>query len=370
MRRGALAYLCLQATTEGQASHAHVHEIIGGLHSLGWEVDLFQPAYAGDTAPGGCGRMAEFARVQQRLARALRTGGYRALYVRGHPLALPAARAARRLDIPVVQECNGPYSDFYAVWPAARLAAPIIEYLARSQFRRADARIAVTQELAGWLERETGRPAVVIGNGANTNLFSPNATSPYTATLPERYAVFFGALSPWQGVDVLLAAAEHEEWPTGVSLVVIGDGKLRTNVDQASEHNHRIVSLGTLPYADVPGVVAASMCSIVLKHRNEDSGVSPLKLYESMACGIPVVVSDISGMTDVVRDQECGIVVNLTDAASVARAVTRLDSDPETARAMGERGRRAVELHYSWAIRAAATSDVMDSVLEATSTHH
>lgn len=359
-----LAYLCLQATTEGQASHAHVHEIIAGLRELGWQVDLFEPAYVGDRAPGILGRLAEFRRVQRRLVRALRSGGYDALYVRGHALAWPAATMARRLGVPVVQECNGPYDDFYTMWPQARPLRWLIDAMTRSQFRQADARIAVTPELAAWIERETGRATDVIGNGANDQLFRPDAPRPEGSELPERYAVFFGALSPWQGVDLALAAVAHAAWPDGVALVFVGDGMRRPAVDAAVRADARIRALGTMAYTDVPGVVARALCSLVLSDRPGEWGLSPLKLYESMACGVPVVVPDRPGTASAVREHDCGAVLDEATPHELALVLGNLVLHPDEATASGLRGREAVEAHYSWRARAKATATVIGRTLQ------
>ena len=357
-----LAYLCLQATTEGQASHAHVHEIIAGLRELDWQVDLFEPTYAGGVAPGILGRLAEFRRVQHRLVRVLRAGGHDALYVRGHALAWPAATMARRLGVPVVQECNGPYDDFYTMWPQARRLRWLIDAMTRTQFRHADARIAVTPELAAWIERETGQAADVIGNGANDRLFRPDAPRPKGIELPERYAVFFGALSPWQGVDTLLAAVRDPGWPADVPLVVAGDGSLSGAVCDAAADG-RVIALGTLPYATLPGVVAGARCSAVLAARPSGFTGSPLKLFESMACGIPVIVADVPVTGPTVKEHDCGLVVPHDDPAAVACAVSRIAGNPEEAAEMGSRGRAAVENRYSWRARANATAAVIGRML-------
>lgn len=364
MSERSLAYLCLQATTEGQASHAHVREIVNGLCGLGWEVDIFEPSYAGGSGPGAFGRLIEFTKVQRRLIRALRTGSYDALYVRGHALAWPASRAARRLGIPVVQECNGPLSDFYAVWPAARLLAPLLEYLSTSQFREADAVIVVTDTLGEWMERKTGRKSFVIGNGANDKLFRPTAEPPAGLDLPDAYAAFFGSLAPWQEVDVLIDAVKSPLWPDGVSLVMAGDGALRHVVDRAAASSDRILAPGALPYGHVAGFVARSLCSMVLKDVDYDTGPSPLKLYESMACGVPVIATDIAGVREVVLEHECGLLVKNNTPDEVAGAVARLHADTELAARLGENGRAAVEAHYSWKARAAATNEVIVSVLD------
>lgn len=356
-----LAYLCLQATTEGQASHAHVHEIIDGLKGLGWTVDLFEPSYAGKVAPGALQRVLEFARVQARVAGAIR--GYDALYVRAHPLAAPAARAARIAGVPVVQECNGPHDDLFLAWPSVRpLATPLIA-MARTQYRQADALIAVTDELAGWLSAETGRDAVVVGNGANVALFHPDALRPHG--MPSRYVVFFGALAAWQGVKTLLDAATSPHWPADVALVIAGDGALRADAERAAAESGRVVYAGRVPYGELPGLVAASIASVVPKNAeaHEASGLSPLKLFESMACGVPVVVSDVGGMGERVNACRCGLVVPPGDAEALARAVAILSDDPTLARALGSAGRDEAVANHSWAARAADTAAVIRGVL-------
>lgn len=364
MSERSLAYLCLQATIEGQASYAHVHEIIDGLEGLGWSVDLFEPHYAGERGPGPMGRLIAFAKVHRRFVRALRSGAYDAVYVRGHSLAWPSVRTAQRMGLPVVQECNGPLSDFFVVWPIARLFAPLLKHMATSQFKSADGLIAVTHELAEWLGKETGRVVDVIGNGANTELFRPGATSPYRERLPRDYAVLFGALSKWQSIDVAVAAAQSPEWPRDVTLVLAGDGLLREFVDAAASGSEHIIATGNLPYHEIPGVVSESLCSLVLSRRpNRDYTGSPLKMYESMACGVPIVVADVPVTSDTVREHDCGVVVDPLTPEGLARAVAALSEDRETARRMGANGRAAAEAEYSWKARARATHEVIVGAL-------
>ena len=87
-------------------------------------------------------------------------------------------------------------------------------------------------------------------------------------------------------------------------------------------------------------------------------GLSPLKLYESMAAGVSVVVSDIPGLRDTVEQCGCGVVVPAGDASAIAGSVRALSRDTESAR-MGERGRLAAVAHHSWDTRAAQTEKVL-----------
>lgn len=358
-----IAYLCLQATVPGQASYAHVHEIVAGLRAQGARVDLFEPLYPEDRSPGALGRLWAFARIQRKLIAAL--ADYDVLYVRGHALAWPTSRAAASRGIPVVQECNGMVDDFFIAWPSARPFASLITALTYAQFRRADAVIAGSTGLAEWLSREVGVAAHIIPNGANTDVFQP-MERPEGIALPQRYVVFFGSLAPWQGITTSLAAVRDSRWPDGVSLVVVGDGVRRGEVQEAALGDDRIVYLGKLPYDQVGAVVSNSIASLVNKEQPEfeAAGISPLKLYESMACGVPVIATErMPGLTEVVSGKGTGVTVPQADPAALALAVANLASDEDACIEMGRRGRRFAEAECSWFARAEDTAAVISSVL-------
>lgn len=357
-----IAYLCLQATTQGQASYAHVHEIIDGLRSQGAEVDLYEPSYAGGEPPGPLGRLLEFNRVEGRLIRRLRS--YDLLYVRNHAFAWRASRAGRRCGFPVVQECNGMVDDFFIAWPASRRISGLITRLTLGQLRDATEVIVNSEGLGSWVERRTGRVVHAIPNGANTDLFRP-APRP-DVHLPERYAVSFGSLAPWQGIATSLDAVSCAEWPEGVSLVVMGDGVLRPEVEVAAARDERVVYLGRVPYDEVGPIVANSLCSLVNKEQPEfaDAGISPLKLYESMACGVPVIATTgMPGLTDVVEERGAGLVIPQGDSRALAEAVAAIADSPAQAAEMGARGRAFVEAEASWRARSVLTAAVLKQAL-------
>lgn len=360
-----IAYLSLQAVAQGQDTWAAALEVIHGMRDAGWTVDEFFPSY-GDSGvpPPAPKRIAEIVRLQLRLARRLRT--YDAVYVRSHVLAWFTALLAHRRGVPVIQECNGGYEDLYIAWPATRRARWLFDAMVRWQYRRACAVICVTPQLAQWVRAESGRnDADVSGNGANIRVFSPDA--PPREGLPRAYAVFFGQFAPWQGVQIILNALECPEWPAELSIVFAGDGAMRPDVEAAAALDPRVVYLGRLPYAQVAGVVSGAVASLVpaFEPARASTGLSPLKLYESMACGVPVIVSDTANQTEVVLAERCGLVVRAGDPADLARALGRIVADPEGASEMGCRAREAAVDRHSWAARARARMAIVERCLAA-----
>ena len=74
----------------------------------------------------------------------------------------------------------------------------------------------------------------------------------------------------------------------------------------------------------------------------------PVKLFEYMASGIPVICSNFPLWRQIVEGAGCGICVDVADAVQVERAVTTLLENPDLAEQMGLRGREAVAKQYSW----------------------
>jgi glycosyltransferase involved in cell wall biosynthesis len=74
----------------------------------------------------------------------------------------------------------------------------------------------------------------------------------------------------------------------------------------------------------------------------------PIKLYEYMAAGLPVIASDFPYWTKIVREAGCGLTVNPEDPEALLHTVKTLLSDEALMAEMGANGRRAIETHFNW----------------------
>jgi glycosyltransferase involved in cell wall biosynthesis len=374
--RLSLAYLCLEAPREGQAVYVHVNEIIAGLTRRGWSVELFATDNRSRVKrPNALSKALQYARLQIALMFSL--WRYRVIYVRAHPLAFPLACVAKWFGTALVHEVNGTYGDLYVGHPAARRLRRVLDGMQRLQYRWAAGLICVTPQLAKWIGDEVGDRAKsieVIPNGANVELFSPASSIPdhLRARVPEYYVVFFGGLTRWHGVPLMLRALSASAWPQDVSLVVIGEGPEGNRLAEAAPGDPRLVWLGRLPYADVGGIVAGAIAGLVPisdpDGRSSAAGLAPLKLYETLACAVPAIVTDFPGQADLIRKHDCGICVAPDDADALAQAVALLASNAEIANVMGRRGHDAICENHSWDIRARDTADfIQRTCLEPTS---
>jgi glycosyltransferase involved in cell wall biosynthesis len=357
-----VAYLAVEATRQGHATYAHVHEIVKNLRRLDVDVDLFEPSSRTDRRRGLAARLFEQLRIQARLF--ARWDRYDAVYVRAHYTAFPTAALARLTGRPVVQEVNGPFDDLYIAHPWTRALRPVLSWLHTRQLAWADALVTVTPALRGWLGRQIGRAdAEVIPNAANLELFSPERRT--RRSLPDVFVVFVGALTTWQGIETLLAAFEHQDWPEEVHLVILGDGTLDDIVAAAAARHERLHWLGRVPYDEVGGIVAQALAGVVPKNargNRQATGLFPLKLFEVVACGVPVIATDFPGQADFIREHECGVVIPPESAPSLAGAVRQLAGSPAMARKMGHVGRAAMNAGHSWTHRAHDTLRVLRRV--------
>jgi glycosyltransferase involved in cell wall biosynthesis len=164
----------------------------------------------------------------------------------------------------------------------------------------------------------------------------------------------------------MLDAVRDPNWPAGVELVVIGAGAHEHLVQAAVQSGLPVRWLGYRPHEQIPELVAgavAGLIPITNPRGRSSTGISPLKLYETLACGIAAVVTDLPGQAEVVRAGACGVVIPCDDAAALAAAVAQLAANSTAAREMGRRGADFVQREHSWAARAAAIDRVLRTAL-------
>lgn len=363
MKGRRLAYLCLETPREGQAVHTHVHEIVNELRSIGWTVELFATSQGGVSAGASyAARLKDYSLVQRTLFR--RLSEFDAIYSRSHFAALPLSLAAARKGMLVFQEVNGKPTDIGVTYPWLKPLVGLVASSYRRQLEVATHVFAVTPGLKAWAEGEARHDRItLVPNAANTNVFQPEGPR---IAVPYQYVVFVGGLAAWHGISTMLAAAESPHWPSGIRLVMIGDGVERKVVAAAAARGS-VVWLGRRPYREVAehvrGAIAA-LCVIDDPDGRSETGVAPLKLYEALASGVPVIVSDLPYQAEIVQSHDLGLVVPMKDPHALAIAVARLVAHPAQAKDMGRRGACYARSHGSWQVRAAEIGRTMAEAID------
>lgn len=154
-----------------------------------------------------------------------------------------------------------------------------------------------------------------------------------------------GRLRPEKGHAYLLDAARAvvAEVPEATFLLV-GDGPCLPDLERHRDAlglNGRVTFLGRR--CDVPALLG-QMTLFVLPSVSEGLSIATI---EAQAAGLPVIVTDCGGPTEIVVHAESGVVVPPADASALARAIVCLLRDPALAQDLGQKGRKRVIQHFS-----------------------
>lgn len=355
-----LLYVCFEKLAPNTAAATHVREICDGLRAEGFAVRLVADEISGRSAL--LGRSRRYSRV---LARALgAVHRHDLVFFRTHFAALPFAAFARLLGRATIHEVNGVYQDAFVTHPRFAILRSILCWMQRTQYRHASALVAVTPDLVTWARSEAGHDTVfLVTNAANTRIFHREGVK---VERPRRYVLFFGGLVRWHGVDVMLDAARSAAWPSDIDLVIAGpviDESLRPALQQLPAN---VTYLGAQAQADLPPLIRGAVAALVPisdPAQRSRHGVMPLKLFEALACGTPVIVSDLPGQAEFVQTTRAGLVVRVGDADGLARAVATLATDPDLAAALGRSGAEAVAAEHSWGARAKDLAAIIRAAL-------
>ena len=213
------------------------------------------------------------------------------------------------------------------------------------QVAAATATIAVSDPVRDWVRERTGSDRVhTVPNGVSITRIVPRPED-----IGDPVVTFVGTLKPWHGVADLLAAAALAKRPW--KLRIIGDGPERTALEeQASGLGIEVDFRGAVAPADMPGQLAGSAIGVAPYPDlggEQQQYFSPLKVYEYLAAGLPVVASAVGQLPQILG--ELGTLVPPSDPAALAAAIDTLAADPVLRGKLGWRGRMQAEEKHSWA---------------------
>lgn len=338
-----ILYLTFDDLTIPYAWSVHVRSIVNGLVARGHSVRLVCPQ---GKAPGvkadldvlPKGKLHHWAGSLSTFVNCGRAFGPDAIYVRGIHGTITPALAAGRLSRPLVVEVNGLLE--HEVKGVRRA-------IARNSHRFTLARTArvvtVSPLLKEALASRYGFPPDhidVVPNGVDTDLFRPadRGEARKRLGLPpdRRIIVCVAGFFSHHALDLLIAAASQ----TNAQLVLVG---------KEGPSGGDIVHAGRVPHAEVPHYLAAAdVCAYVLRSPHAQFGFSPLKVYEYMAAGRPVVAAtNLPEIRGFINDEGIGIATDL-GVDEFAGQMSRLLDDPDQCREMGRKGRALAEARYGW----------------------
>lgn len=162
---------------------------------------------------------------------------------------------------------------------------------------------------------------------------------------------YVGGLSVVRGIKEIVIAANA----LGLIRLVIG-GQFDTHVLEQEVKSESSVNVQYLGFLDRPQVAETyknSVAGLVTLHPILNYLDSlPVKMFEYMSAGIPVIASNFPLWRDIIEGNQCGLCVDPLDPQQIATAIATLVQDKALAQQLGDNGRRAVEEKYNWSIEA------------------
>ncbi|MFD5854594.1 glycogen synthase [Streptomyces chartreusis] len=264
-------------------------------------------------------------------------------------------------------------------WKAEQLGGgyALSSWAERTAIEAADAVIAVSgamrEDILGCYPALDPGRVHVVHNGIDTTLYRPDhrtdVLTRFGLDADRPYVLFVGRITRQKGVPHLLRAIRHID--PAAQVVLCAGAPDTPEIDQEFRDLYQELSRVREGVHWIPQMLPRPEVIQLLTHAAVfvcPSVYEPLGIVnlEAMACGTPVVASQVGGIPEVVDDGKTGLLVPLDDdfEAGLAHALDSVIGDPEAARRMGEAGRERAVGEFGWDAVARRTAGLYGEILK------
>jgi glycosyltransferase involved in cell wall biosynthesis len=243
----------------------------------------------------------------------------------------------------------GPISiRYYNIPLTERILLPLTSRLHKETIKKCARIITITNQTKNlYIKTFDERNISTIPFGVDTDVFKP-------ARLKERSEeceiLYAGSLYPLKGVpDLIRAIANVRKHGLKANLTIVGEGQQKealTALTRALGIEEHVKFEGFVPYSNMPQYYKRSdiFCFPTL---GEPFGKA---VTEAMACGKPVIATNVGGPAEIIQDEVDGLLVPPSNPEAIALQITRLIEDRNERRRLGERARETAVNRFSWSI--------------------
>lgn len=169
--------------------------------------------------------------------------------------------------------------------------------------------------------------------------------------------IYVGGLAEERGIMNLIEAINKvSKKRPSTKLLLIGNFETNQFKNKCFEYiqknnmDKNVEYLGFIPHKEIPKYVKISKIGSILLYPTKrfKKTAYPLKLFEYMACGKPVLASDLPAMGKIVRESGCGLLIDPEDIEKISENILYLLENPRKSEEMGSKGKIAVETKYNW----------------------
>jgi glycosyltransferase involved in cell wall biosynthesis len=193
-------------------------------------------------------------------------------------------------------------------------------------------------------------------NGADVDFLRPQ---PPCQELLDRWGLhgkkvflYVGTHSFYSGLDTLIEAATLLKDRLDIAFLMIGDGPERARLMRmGADRGLTNIIFGESPYEEMSRLYSIACASLaMLRKMDVSQGMRLSKIFPSLSCAVPVIYAGLGEGAELLKANECGLVVTPEEPALLAEAIVNLACDHALRDRMGCAGRRLVETEYSWSL--------------------
>ncbi len=301
------------------------------------------------------------------------------IHERFNLLALGGALASRRLGIPLVLEVNADLlvQRRFKGKPEKGLRLKFAQWATRYCFDTATKIICISGQLKDHLHKRWGVPnekLAVLPCAADVAAFDGDFDSTKIKVelglTDEPVVVWIGGFYEWHDLSLLIdsfASVLHDV--PKARLLLIGDGPNRLMVEkmiEESDLSQAVILTGSVPHRKIPELLSVADVAVVPSvsvGAGEGGTGTPLKLFEYMAAGKPIVATDLPTAREVIQDGQTGCLVEPENVNAFSASLLRLLVDNAERSRLGQNARRQATLQHTWEIYAENLEGIYECVL-------
>jgi glycosyltransferase involved in cell wall biosynthesis len=297
------------------------------------------------------------------------------VYERASIFATAGIALARHFKVPHILELNAPLAQEQSIYRATGFG-DLAAQAERWTLNHTDAVLVVSSELRKHVLSlgVSSEKIHILPNGVDPSHFKPGKPDPELRRKLKLNGApvlgFVGGLRPWHGVEILpelLARLKKSKRP--IQLIIAGDGQLRSGLERQFKQRELldcVTFTGALPHEQLPAVIRQFDIALApYPNHTHDFYFSPLKLFEYMACGIPVVAANLGQISDVVSDGKTGLLYQPGELDGLANRCEKLLHDSRLRARMGAAAAKVIHREFTWDKNAARVAELARNLITA-----
>lgn len=251
------------------------------------------------------------------------------------------------------------------LWPAAMIElgvmkegtiTKILEKMELFFYRKCKTLIMVTKSFKDNVVNRgiDGDKVHVITNGVNQDMFYPrekNESLTDNYDLKDKFVIsYVGAHGISQNLSTILKVAEALKEEKDIQFLFIGEGaeKDQLKITTSEQNINNVKFIDSQPKEMIPEFYSTSdICLIPLKNIELFRTFIPSKMFEIMACGVPIVASLEGEAADILNESKAALVVQPDNSEEIKKAILKLKNNKELYKKLKENGPAFVEQNYS-----------------------